>query len=262
MSDSTGQVTEGTLFEGAVRFAQLSTGYRAAIDGLLLAHFAPRGRHKRAADLGAGAGMVSLSLLAHEQVERLLAIEWHAPTAAVLEKNLADNALSARAQVIVGPVDVVARAFRGAADLVVANPPYFERSRSTVGLDPVNELAVRAESPLAPFVRAARLLLGRGGRACFVFPSRDLQALLSDLADKGLYARRMAFVHPRRDEPANRVLVEASVGRTGGLTIEPAWVLHEPVDNGARMEESALLRAVTRGPLPRSNSLDTASACP
>lgn len=262
MSDSTGQVTEGTLFDGAVRFAQLTTGYRAAVDGLLLAHFAPRGRHKRAVDLGAGAGMVSLSLLAHEQVDRLLAIELHAPTAAVLAKNIADNGFAPRAQVMVGDVDVVARAFRGAADLVVANPPYFERARGTIGLDPANELAVRAEAPLAPFVRAARLLLGRGGRACFVFPSRDLQSLLSDLASKGLYARRMAFVHPRRDEPANRVLIEASAGRPGGLHVEPAWVLHEPVDNGARMEESALLRAVTRGPLPRSNSLDTTSASP
>lgn len=246
LSDAPLPTTDGTLFDGTVRFTQPTVGYRAAIDGLLLAYFAASSKGKLAVDLGAGAGMVSLGLLKHERAQRLLAIEAHAPTAAVLARNFADNGWAERAQVSVGSVDVVARSFRGAADLVVANPPYFDRASGTAGADVHNERAVRADDPLGPFVRAARLLLGRGGRASFVFPARELEPLLARLASKDLHARRVAFVHPTHDEPASRVLLECSVGRAGGLVVEPSWALYESVDNGQRLTESAKLRAVSR----------------
>jgi tRNA1(Val) A37 N6-methylase TrmN6 len=248
VSDTSPTITEGTLFDGAVRFAQPSAGYRAAIDGLLLAYFAPSvaERDRLAVDLGAGAGMVSLGLLHHRRAQRVLAIESHPPTAELLRRNLEDNFGAARARVELGAVDVVARSYRGAAGLVVANPPYYERASSTEGRDLEAERALRADDPLGPFVRAARTLLGRAGRACFVFPSRSLETLLAALDRKDLHAKRLAFVHPRVDEPANRVLVECAVGRPGGLVVEAPWILHERVDNERGFGESALLRAITR----------------
>lgn len=247
MSDTTAPpFTEGTLFEGALRFAQPATGYRAAIDGLLLAYFAPAAR-RLAVDLGAGAGMVSLALLAHGRAPKLLAIERDVSTAALLAKNLADNAFDTRASVAIGAVDLVAKSHRGSADLVVANPPYFREGASTKGAHPHTEMSVRAEDPLGPFVRAARLLLGKQGRLCVVFPTRDLETLVAALASKDLHPRRMVFVHPRADEPSHRVLVECSVGRPGGLVVEPSWTLHSTALDGAgQIAESALLRAVSR----------------
>lgn len=251
-------ITEGTLFEGALRFAQPSCGYRAAVDGLLLAYFSPVSR-RLAVDLGAGAGMVSLALLAHGRASKLLAIEQDAATARILAKNFSDNAF-ASAVVAVGAVDHVARSHRGAADLVVANPPYFREDASTRGGNQHYEQSVRATDPLGPFVRAARLLLGRQGRVCVVFPSRDLEVLVDALAAKDLHPRRMVFVHPRADEPAHRVLVECSVGRPGGLVVEPSWTLHTgALDEAGQIVESALLRAVTRdrpsGLVDRSTTL-------
>ncbi len=270
VSETPPAVTEGTLFDGSVRFSQFSSGYRAAVDGLLLAYFArpvpvnasltPPIRPRLAVDLGAGARMVSLGLLAHERAARVLAIESHAPTAALLARNLADNAWSERATVAVGSVDVIARSFRGGADLVLANPPYFTRGSSTESHDSDHERAVRSDDPLGPFVRAARMLLGRAARACFVFPSRDLEVLLSRLAAKDLHARRIVFVHPRTSEPASRVLVECSVGRAGGLVVDAPWILYDAVDNGARFEESALLRAVTRARQTRCKAVDPTTA--
>ncbi|MFO0560433.1 MAG: methyltransferase [Polyangiales bacterium] len=263
MTDTSPTITEGTLFDGAVRFAQPSAGYRAAIDGLLLAYFAPSvaERDKLAVDLGAGAGMVSLGLLHHGRAQRVLAIESHAPTAELLRRNLEGNFDASRVRVELGAVDVVARSYRGAAGLVVANPPYYERSSSTEGRDVEAERALRADDPLGPFVRAARTLLGRAGRACFVFPSRSLETLLSALDSKDLHAKRLAFVHPRADEPANRVLVECAVGRPGGLVVDAPWVLYDRVDNERGFDESALLRAITRGrPAPAERAEPSAPA--
>jgi tRNA1(Val) A37 N6-methylase TrmN6 len=249
VSDTSPTITEGTLFHGAVRFAQFSTGYRAAIDGLLLAYFAPSVAEadRLAVDLGAGAGMVSLALLHHRRAKRVLAIESHAPTAELLRRNLESNFGAARARVELGSVDVVARSYRGAAGLIVANPPYYERSASTEGRDAQAERARRADDPLGPFVRATRTLLGRAGRACFVYPARSLETLLAALSVKDLHAKRIAFVHPRADTLANRVLVECAVGRPGGLVVDAPWVLYDRADNARGFVESSLLRAITGG---------------
>jgi tRNA1Val (adenine37-N6)-methyltransferase len=238
-------ITHGSLFDGGVAFAQLATGYRAAIDGLLLALFAPAARDL-AADLGAGAGMVSLGLLTHGRASSVLAVEQQPDLCEVLRLNLAANGWLERARVIEGSVDQVARAHRGSADVIVANPPYFRLASSTRGTDPAAEPALRAEDPLGPFVRAARLLLGRGGRACWIYPARELALLLSALSSRDLHPRRMTFVHPRVGASATRVLVECSAGRSGGLHVEPPWVLYEHPERSDAAVESAILRRATR----------------
>ena len=108
---------------------------------------------------------------------------------------------------------------------------------------------------------ATRTLLGRAGRACFVFPSRSLEVLLGALSAKDLHAKRIAFVHPRRDEPANRVLVECAVGRAGGLVVDAPWVLYDLADNERGFDESALLRALSRR-ASEASSRDEAAPSP
>ncbi len=238
-------ITTGFLFDGRVVFAQPASGYRAAIDGLLLALFAPTAR-RLAADLGAGAGMVSLGLLAHGRAPNVLAIEQQPGLCALLRHNLEHNGWSARARVIEGSVDQVARAHRGSADVIVANPPFHRSASGTPGANPAAEPSLRAEDPLGPFVRAARVLLGRGGRACWVYPARELAGLLSVLSSRDLHPRRMVLVHPRPGATATRALVECSAGRSGGLVIEPPWILYEHPERSDPAVESAVLRRATR----------------
>jgi len=50
---------------------------------------------------------------------------------------------------------------------------------------------------------------------------------LSALAAEGLRPLRARFVHPRADEPANRVLVEAHKGARGPLVVEAPLVVRD-----------------------------------
>ena len=62
------------------------------------------------------------------------------------------------------------------------------------------------------------LLLGRGGKACFVWPSGDLTDFLAVAASNGLHAKRLRFVHASPGRAAHRVLAELkarSIGRRG-----------------------------------------------
>ena len=72
-----------------------------------------------------------------------------------------------------------------------------------------------------------RRVLAPGGRAAFVYPAARLPLLLAAADGAGLRPLRARFVHPRAEEPANRVLVEAVKGARGPLVVEPPLVLRD-----------------------------------
>jgi tRNA1(Val) A37 N6-methylase TrmN6 len=63
---------------------------------------------------------------------------------------------------------------------------------------------------------------------CFVYPASELGVLLSTLADEGLHAKRLRFVHATPEAPARVALVEAVAGRPGGLSVIPPLVERGP----------------------------------
>jgi tRNA1Val (adenine37-N6)-methyltransferase len=214
------RATQDTLFEGQVALAQPAReeGYRVNVDALLLADFARAGaRPKMAFDLGAGAGGVALALLHWGAVERITLVESDPSAAALARQNLDANGWADRGEVVAEDVVGAARARRGEAHLVVCNPPYF-----APGQGRVSKIAARARArsgELATFVEAARALLGRRGRACFVYPARELATLLGSLRASGLEPKRMRFVRATATDPARAVLVEATAAKPGGLII-------------------------------------------
>ena len=76
----------------------------------------------------------------------------------------------------------------------------------------------------ATFVDAARALLGKRGRACFVYPARELVDLVETLRRAGLEPKRMRAVRATAEGAARVVLVEAMAAKAGGLVVEPECV--------------------------------------
>jgi tRNA1Val (adenine37-N6)-methyltransferase len=240
-------LTEDSLFDGAVRFFQPASGYRVNIDSLLLAAFAARGRHpKLSVDLGAGVGAVSLAL-AHLGVRgRLELVEKEPMLADLARKNLARARLAAAVHVLDLERDGLPRALVGHAELVVANPPYFEpgtarRRRRT------DQSSARSGS-LAPFLAAAsRALSGKTGRIAFVYPARALASLLLSASGHSLVPKRLRLVHARLDRPARLALVELRRAREGGLEVEPPLVeWSSPGQRSPELAELVKLRAADR----------------
>jgi tRNA1Val (adenine37-N6)-methyltransferase len=222
---SPGVTSSSTLFGGRLVVAQpaRSEGYRVNVDALILADFArARGRARTAFDLGAGVGSVALALLHWNACERAVLIEIDAPAASLARANLEANGWIARAEVIAGDVARAARAHRGEAHLVVCNPPYTAPGR---GRTPTSAARARARSgDLGAFVTAARLILGRRGRACFVYPAPELVTLVTTLRSAGLEPKRIRAVRATADTPARVVLIEAVAGKPGGVVLEPDLV--------------------------------------
>jgi tRNA1Val (adenine37-N6)-methyltransferase len=229
------QATEDALFGGSVVLFQppRGAGYRTNVDALLLAGFAAsqfpaaealgavvpaRPRPASVAyDLGAGVGAVGLALLRLGGARHVVFVEIEDAPAALARRNLDANGWTHLGEVVRGDVRDVSRARRGDAALVVCNPPYIVPGR---GRASPSEACARV-GELGIFVEAARQVAGKRARVCFVYPASELASLLSELAAKGLYAKRMRLVHGTAKAPARIALVEARAGHCGGLLVMP-----------------------------------------
>ncbi len=112
-------------------------------------------------------------------------------------------------------------------DVVLANPPY--RAAGTGRESPVEGRRIaRGESgaTLRDFVAAARRAVRHRGRVAFVFWAPRSAELIGLLREHSLEPRRIRFVHPRIDQPASSMLVEARAGGGVDLRVEPPLVLY------------------------------------
>jgi tRNA1Val (adenine37-N6)-methyltransferase len=232
------EFSDDALFGGRVALRQPArgNGYRANVDALLLAAFALRGRRaKLAFDLGAGAGAVALCLLFFDAAEKVVLVESDEDAAEAARANLVSNGWGARGKVIQTDVAELARA---SADLVVCNPPYVAPGRGRPAKGSANARARSGD--LCEFTRAARLVLGKRARACFVYPARELGALWAALEASGLVPKRLRAVHADAVSPARVVLVEACAAKPGGLFIEPPLIEREGEGYTAEMRDLLL----------------------
>jgi tRNA1(Val) A37 N6-methylase TrmN6 len=213
-------VTEDALFEGAVRFRQPASGYRVNVDAILLAAFASVGRRAGlCVDLGAGVGAIALALHHLGAVRELALVDREHNLCTLARENL----LRAGAEGTVYRVDLedgLPEPLSQAADLVVANPPFYDPKHHRPSKDRQRERA--RMGTITPFTEAAaRALSGTKARALFAYPAPALAELVRHAQESGLIPKRLRFVHARKDEPARIALVEFRRARPGGLVVEP-----------------------------------------
>lgn len=215
--------TRDAIFGGRVVLHQPArrAGYRVNADALILASFASGRRARRAFDLGSGVGAVGLALLHLGGAQHVTMIEVDASMCTLARANAEANGWSDRIDVVLGDVREAARDHAARADLVVCNPPYVPHGR---GRAPSPAHAKSRQGSLAIFLDAARILLGRRSRACFVYPAIEATTLFTELRARGLEPKRLRAVHGKRNAPARVLLVECAAGRPGGLAIEPPLI--------------------------------------
>jgi tRNA1Val (adenine37-N6)-methyltransferase len=204
-------------------------GYRFSIDPLLLVDFVtpPYGR---IVDFCAGCGVVGLGLLSREPRAFAMLVEIQERMATLALRNAQENGFGERVQVRqLNLTDQWSIGDGGGRfDLAVANPPY--RLLDEGPASPNEEIAIAQHElklTLPELARTMRWSLKAAGRAALIYPAARIGALLAALDAEGLRPLRARFVHPRADEPANRVLVEANKGARGPLVVEAPLIVRD-----------------------------------
>jgi len=232
------------LWPGGPQFSDNQEGFRTGTDSLLLADFGKRlykKGNKRIADLGCGAGLISIILALGDPEITIDGIEVLTGEARMAEENILACGLHSRVRIIEDDL----RRHRGslpagAYDAVISNPPYYTEGS---GKSPsTNEKAVAKSGILCTFddvCKAAGYLVRFGGPFIFIHKPEMLSMIFHILSDNGFEPKIMRFVHHKLSSPPSLVLMESRRGGKPSLRIEAPLILTN--DNGADSDELAAI---------------------
>lgn len=221
------------LLGGRLRLFQPKTGHRVGSDAVLLAAAVPADAAGRAADVGAGVGGAGLAAVVRAPTLDMTCIEIDPALSAHCTRNIAENGVQDRARAVAA--DVLSPKARRAAgladggfDLVLTNPPFYERGAVRVSPDSVRARAhVAGEGGLESWMRAALALLRPGGTFLMIHRADALADILAAARGR-IGGLRLLAIHPRNNEPAIRLLVVGKKGSRAPLALLPPLVLHGP----------------------------------
>ena len=243
------------ILRGQLELAQPRRGPRVTTDPLLLVHFVLRTvglSPRRVCDLGAGSGVLGLTLAKLEPRAVVTGVEVQPDLAMLANQNAHRNGLGDRVVCLCKDLRTLERDSDASAlpglghdgyDLVVANPPFHPAETSDAPRRPSRRTAHQDPGDvLAGLVTAAsRLLTGRGHLA-LVLSTERLGELCSLLALRSFALRGLRFVHGRPGAPSRRMLVLARLHTKMTPTIYPPLYLHGEEGNGFSGEVSTFLR--------------------
>jgi tRNA1Val (adenine37-N6)-methyltransferase len=231
MMETSLELTRDTILGGALTLDQPKGGYRFSLDSILLARFASVRRRDRVLELGAGCGVVAITIATLFHPREVVAIEIQPALARLVESNAVMNSASNVRAIC---ADIRARKIAGiepaSFDLVVANPPFHAAGRGRISPNAGRRIArSEGEATLDDFIKAARRYVKNGGRVAFVFIANRSAELIAAMRAHRLEPKKIRFVHPRADLPAVSLLVEARAGGGAEVKIEPPLIIYDRV---------------------------------
>lgn len=217
--------TENEFLGGRLTLLQPRNGYRAGVDPVLLAAAVQARSGQSVLDLGCGVGTALFCLMLRVEGLDATGIEVQPDLCALAQSNAERNGLVAR--IVAGdiadmPVELKASSF----DHVIANPPFFDRARSSAAAEPGREVGRGEAVPLSLWLDVGIRRLKPGGRLTFIQRAERLGDLLAGLGERmgGVVVTPLA---PRAGRDAGLVIVGATKGARAALRIEAPFVLHD-----------------------------------
>ncbi len=213
---------------------QKKDGLTFGTDAFLLAAFMREQRKARAAELGAGTGIISLLCAARERFAHISAFEIQKDFYELTERNISLNRLSNKVCAYNADIrDISAYEYGGEFDVVFSNPPYMLTDSGKRNTSEYKYIA-RHEvcGGIDDFCASAYRLLKHGGKFYCVWRPDRLVSLLACMRSNRLEPKVAVFVHADTNTEPSMVLVSATKGGNEGMKILPSLFLHESNDEG------------------------------
>ncbi|WP_270375514.1 tRNA1(Val) (adenine(37)-N6)-methyltransferase [Marinicauda sp. Alg238-R41] len=219
-------VTRDGFLGGRLTLWQSAQGYRAGIDAALLAASLELDAGGRVVEFGCGPGAALLSAALRYPQASFTGLERDPEAAALAARNIEDNALSARVQVI--ETDALSyEPEEGGADAVFFNPPFFEDASSLRAPKENKRAAWMNDTTLADWVRAGASLLAPRGSLTLIHRADALDLALAACRVAHLGSIVVLPVHTHANRAAKRILVRAVKAGRAPLQLRPGFVLHD-----------------------------------
>lgn len=219
-----GERIDDTGFGGRM-LIQKPEDFCYGIDAVLLADFAAKrrkGREKPATvvDLGTGTGVIPIILDYKICPEKIYGIEFQRDSWERACRNADANGLEERISFINDDVGNFGdlecewgRKLKGKADMVVSNPPYFQRGSGLTN-DKTPKMLARHETSagLGEFMACASHLLKPKGEFFMIHRPFRLADICCFGRENGLEPKEIRFISPKKDAEPNMLLVHMIKG--------------------------------------------------
>ena len=245
-------MTDITLLDGEridavnekINLIQKKDGLTFGTDAFLLASFIKPRAHGRAAELGAGTGIISLLLAAREKFGSICAFEIQEDFAELARRNTALNSLDHKIEIVCRDVRDIRSQEYGEFDAVFTNPPYMKTESGKRNESDYKYIA-RHEvcGNIYDFCSAAAKILKFGGKFYCVYRPDRLADLIDAARKASLEPKRVMFVHPDKSSEPSVVLVEAVKGGASSMHVSPPLFIYDSDDRSSsnrKMSEKAL----------------------
>ena len=208
---------------GGYKLIQDTDGFCYGIDAVLLADFSVCDNTESVLDLCCGNGAVSFIISAKYSPERIAGLEVQKSAAELARRNAELNRLENKISFVCGDAVDIQKYFHSESfDLVVCNPPYFEKSMGIPCGENEKHIARHETSAgLADFIKAGRYVLKKGGRMCLIHRPSRLPDLFFEARRAGMEPKEMRFVVPYKGEAPNLVLVQLVKGAGREMKVLP-----------------------------------------
>ncbi len=218
---------------------QPAGSFRFSADALLLGAFLnPEKGEERLLDLGAGCGIVAFMMLLRHRCLSAAGLDIQQELLEAAAANAENLGLGDRFKAIRADVFDESSLPENEFDIVLTNPPYKNPKQGRLPASVARRRALFEEQGgLAAFAKAAAVALKPAGRAGFILPASRLSDISKACAAAELAVSRIRPIHPRSNEPASLVLVEAAKGRKADANLLPPLIMH-----GENGEKNTLTR--------------------
>lgn len=217
--------THDAFLSGKLHLVQPKAGYRAGVDPVFLAAATSATSGQSVLELGCGAGAASLCLNARVPGLTFVGVELQAYYAGLAKRNAVSN--GAQMQVVESdlrhlPTEIRSMQF----DHVIANPPYYERDRTTAAEDAGRDVALAGDTPLFDWFDVAAKRLKPKGYLTMIQKANRLPDMLACVPNQ-LGSIRVKPLAPRVGRAAELVLLQARKNGRADFVLEAPLILHK-----------------------------------
>ena len=196
--------------------------YCFSSDAILLCNFVKAKKTDTIVDLCSGSGVVGILAQAKTGAKKLVMIEKQKELFEMCQKSIVLNGLENKAEVInLDVVDAPKVLGFEKYDVVCSNPPYCLTNQKKLSGNEIVDIAkFEIKLDFDKLCKSAERLLKFGGKFFLVNDSSRIAELLQTLKKYNLEPKVIQFVHPKKDEASNVVLVEAvKYGKSGAKVL-------------------------------------------
>lgn len=182
---------------------------KVGTDGVLIGAWSDCEGRKRALDVGAGTGIISLMTTQRDENILVDAVEIDAEAAMQMKENFEASNWSDRLNVVNKSFQEFVNKCPIKYDLILSNPPYFLNSLKNSEI----KKSVARHTELLPYedlIDGVTKLLTDDGLFSAIFPYEEANIFVAMAALKGLYCVKRLDVKGAPRKPVKRVLIEFS----------------------------------------------------